>query len=293
MNWVTALQSFNLIVRSGSFSKAAEERYSSSSALSKQMAWLEDQLGTRLIQRSTRQIALTDAGKKLYQQSLNWLSQLEELQACVRDDDGELHGELVIAAPVTYGEIVLIQHLPAFIKQHSQLHINLKLDNKFHHIIDENIDVAIRASDVKEKSLVSEKLCAHQHGVFAAPDYLASHKPIKKVMDIADHPCLVHSDFSPPNLWRFQSQTIQVVPRLQTNNLALLIMAAVAGEGLLRVSEYVVAEQLAQKTLVPVLPTQWPAAVTHSIVYPRQPFIPAKTAAFIAFCKACLSAGVE
>jgi DNA-binding transcriptional LysR family regulator len=285
MDLFTALKSYNLVVEHRSFSKAAKDRYASASALSKHIAWLEHELGHPLLHRTPRQFAITEEGEALYKKSKLWLNEYDDFKSSLNNNERQLSGRLRVTSPRTFGSSVLVDHLPDFNAKHPDIMLDITFDNEYIDIIDNEIDVAIRVGEISGKHLKSEVIGHKSCGIFASPAYLEAAHKIKKIKDILEHPCLVHRDFSRPDLWRFKKDTLSITPSLMTNSLSLLIKSALAGHGLLYISEYTVKKYVESGALLPVLESQWQDKIKHSIVYPRRTFINKKTSVFIDFIK--------
>ena len=285
MDWYAALKSFNLVIENQSFTKAAEKRYASSSALSKHIAWLEEQLKSKLIYRSAHHFKLTTQGEALYKNSRIWVLELEKIKSEVNLKQNTLQGSLSVSLPRSFGQMMVSPFLPEFVKRYPDIQLEVLFDNRYVDLINENVDISLRVGNIIEKQLVSECIGRFEVGVFASPGYLKKYGPIKKIEDLAEHRCLVHQDFNQPHLWRFKNRTLHVKPAICTNDLAFLIESAVAGLGVVYISEFTVKQHLKDKTLVALFEKQRMPAVDYHLVYPRRSFINERVKCFIDFIK--------
>lgn len=272
MNWIQAFESFLRIVEVGSFSQAAKQHYATSSTLSKHMHWLETKLGVQLLARSTRSLAMTEAGEQLYRKSKHILAELQALKQELTAQQAQLSGSLKITASVTFGETALMPVMQAFMRQYPGINIELFLSNRYVDLIEEGFHVAIRSGDIDSKRYQQQRFAAFQVGLFASSRYLAQQPAINCPQDLSQHNCLAHSDFNPPHLWRFHQSNVSIQPKLLSNSVSQLLQAATQGLGILYISEYVVANQLAEKKLQPILAEHWQKPIDHSIIYPRSDF---------------------
>ena len=285
MDWFSVLKNFNLVVEKNSFSKAAKQNYASSSSLSKQVSWLESRLKTTLLSRSTRKLSLTDQGVRFYNESKVIVQQFEELIENTRQSGQAIEGTLSISAPRTFGEVVLVKCIPQFMQKYPKIALKLSLTNHYQDLVEEQIDVAIRTQEITDKTLVSEVFGKKRRGIFASPEYIRASSKIHQPMDLIDHQCLAHADFKPAHLWRFKSESIHISPILTVNNIGVLKELALAGKGIIYLSEYVVLQHIKDKTLIPILKEYWQEPIIHSLVYPRRAFVSRKIDAFVDFMK--------
>ncbi len=286
MDWIKLIQSFHWVVEHQSFSAAAQYRYASSSTLTKHIQALEHQVGATLLYRNTRQVELTEAGVAFYEKSQGLLVQFQALFDEVHDHRGQVSGRLRVTVPLTLSEGFLSSHLVDFASQYPDIQLELVCDNGYVDLIRERIDVAIRVGRDVDQSFQSHYLGKKPIGVFAAPQYLQSSSPIDQPSDMRTHRCLVHSDFSVPHLWRFKEDPVSVRPVLSCNHLPTLMKAAMAGQGLLYVSEYVAHSAVAQGALEPVLRSHWHDGVDYHVVFKREKHCPKKIHCFVDFIRA-------
>lgn len=280
------LEIFARVVSAGSLSAAGRELGLSPAVVSKRLRKLEDRLGTRLLQRTTRQIALTEAGQGFYERTLAVLAAVEEAEAYVSRRSEQVRGTLKISAPTSFGRMHIAPHLTDFLSKYPELSVNLVLSDEFVDIVAEGFDLAIRIAELEDSSLVARRLAPVRRVLVAAPRYLAERKPPQTIDDLADHICL------PPHngeLWKLQGpdgHPLLFRPEgpLTTNSSEVLREAVIAGLGIALRSTWDIGPELKSGALVHILP-EWSASrhVGLHAVYPSRRFLPLKVRLFIDF----------
>lgn len=283
MTSIADLEIFARVVSAGSLSAAGRELGLSPAVVSKRLRKLEDRLGTRLLQRTTRQIALTEAGQGFYERVLAIIAGIEDAEAFVTRRSTQPRGTLKISAPTSFGRMHVAPHLGAFMRENADLTINLILSDEFVDIVGEGFDLAIRIAELSDSSLVARRLAPVQRFLVASPAYLAARAEPKVIRDLDDHVCLPAHNNEP---WRLEGPEGAVVYRaegpLQTNSSEVLREAAMSGMGIALRSTWDIGPELAAGRLVRVLP-QYQASrkVAIHAVYPSRRFLPAKVRLFI------------
>jgi len=283
------LAQFSAIVQAGSISKAALALGCSKSVLSRQLAKLEAELGTRLIQRSTRRLTLTEIGELVYAQAQHIDQAMANIEQLTEQHQSEVKGCLRVTCPRPLGQRYLVPLLVEFTRRHPKLEVALTVDDRMVDLIAEHIDVAIRVAHLEDSSLVARLLGENPRVMVAAPGYLAKAGMPQVPADLMQHECLVYSSgarvFDTWTLLRDGHATVVQVPKkIQINDGMALAAAACAGGGILAIDQLLVAEELASGALVPVLPTYSlrPGQPIYA-VYPARPWLALKTASFVAF----------
>jgi len=277
------LEIFASVVSSGSMSLAGRALGLSPAVISKRIKRLEDRLGARLLQRTTRQISLTEAGQGFYDRVLAVLAGLEEAEAYIAGRATQMHGTLKISAPTSFGRMHVAPHLKAFMAAHPELSVHLVLSDELADIVGGGFDLAIRIAELTDSSLVARRLAPVRRILCASPDYLAAHGTPEEIDDLRRHVCL------PPHnndIWRLEGPTgaITVKPdgRLITNSSEVIREAVLAGLGIALRSTWDVGPDLRAGRLMQVLPAyEGSRGVTLSAVYPSRQFLPAKVRLFI------------
>ena len=283
MNWIKVITSFQWVAEHKSFTAAAKSHHTSSSALTKHIQALEHKIGSPLLYRNTRHVELTEAGEIFYEKSKTLLNDFQSLFDEINEQHHTISGQLRVTIPLTLADGFLSPHLVQFAKLYPDIQLNVFCENQYIDFIQHNIDVAIQSGEGTDKTYQSQLLGKKQIGVFASPSYLSQSESIHTPSDIKNHRCLVHSDFNTPNIWRFKSEQVAITPNLTTNHANTLISAAIDGQGLLYLSQYVVQSALEAGQLQPVLPNEWREGVAHQIVFARNNHLPKKIQCFIDF----------
>jgi DNA-binding transcriptional LysR family regulator len=190
MNNLGDLEIFARVVSAGSMSAAGRELGLSPAVVSKRLRRLEDRLGTRLMQRTTRQISLTEAGQGFYERVVAILAGIEEAEAFVSRRSALAHGVLKVSAPTSFGRMHIAPHINAFMQANPDLGVNLMLHDEFVDIVGDGYDLAIRIAELSDSSLVARKLAPVRRILVASPDYLKRQGTPQGIEDLDRHICL-------------------------------------------------------------------------------------------------------
>ncbi len=279
------LEIFASVVATGSMSLTGRALGFSPAVISKRIKRLEDRLGTRLLQRTTRQISLTEAGQGFYDRVLAILAGLEEAEAYIAGRSSQMHGTLKISAPTSFGRMHIAPHLKSFMQAHPELALNLVLSDEFVDIVGGGFDLAIRIAELTDSSLVARRLAPVRRVLCAAPDYIDAHGMPEDIDDLRRHICLPAHNLDP---WRLEGPKGSLIfrpeGRLITNSSEVVREAVIAGLGIALRSTWDIGPELRDGRLVQVLPAyEGSHNVTLSAVYPSRQFLPAKVRVFIDF----------
>jgi DNA-binding transcriptional LysR family regulator len=277
------LEIFAKVVSAGSMSLAGRMLGFSPAVISKRIKRLEDRLGTRLLQRTTRQISLTEAGQGFYDRVLGILAGLEEAEHYISGSSAQMHGTLKISASTSFGRMHIAPHLKAFMDAHPQLAINLVLTDEFSDIVGGGFDLAIRIAELTDSSLVARRLAKVRRVLCAAPSYVEAHGMPKSIEDLKNHRCLpAHNN----DIWRLEgpggAMSLRPEGMLVTNSSEVIRETVIAGLGIALRSTWDIGEELKSGKLVQVLPAyEGSRNLALSAVYPSRQFLPAKVRLFI------------
>lgn len=277
------LEIFARVVSTGSMSMAGRLLGFSPAVISKRIKRLEDRLGTRLLQRTTRQISLTEAGQGFYDRVLAILAGLEEAEAYISGRSARMHGTLKISAPTSFGRMHIAPHLRPFMSAHPDLNIHLVLTDEFTDIVGEGFDLAIRIAELTDSSLVARRLAPVRRILCASPDYVATRGMPEDIDALREHTCLpAHNN----DAWRLEGPkgaiTLRPEGTLITNSSEVIREAVIAGLGIALRSTWDIGQELQEGKLVQVLPAyEGSRNVALSAVYPSRQFLPAKVRLFI------------
>ena len=282
------LQAFVAVVETGSFTAAARRLNAAKSAVSRRVSALEERLGVQLLRRTTRVLNLTETGSSFYEHSARILADLEEAEAAVQQEHGELRGTLRIALPLSFGVRHMCKPIAAFAKQHPKVEFDLDLNDRRVDLIEEGVDLAIRIGHLSDSSYIARRLFEMHTVVCASPHYLAVHGTPGTPEELADHDCLVYSNLAEPGRWVYQDkdgrkQAIEVEPRMLASSGDFLANAAAHGLGIVKQPTFIAAESIRRGSLVPILTdVDWPVTPAYAI-YPPTRHLSYRVRAFIDF----------
>jgi DNA-binding transcriptional LysR family regulator len=248
---------FTRVVELGSYTKAAGRLGISKSMVSRRVAHLEQTLGTRLLVRSTRGLAPTEAGGAFADRAARSLAELEEARIAVSEGEHEPSGALRIAAPLSFGILHLAPALLAFQEQYPRIAIDVALSDRFVDLVEDGFDVAVRIGILKDSSLIGRKLSPIRALVAASPAYLSRHGRPASPRDLMQHRCLAYSGLSAEEQWRFRVggrwQVVKPASQFRADNGEVLRDAAAAGLGVTALPSFIVSPALESGALEPIL----------------------------------------
>ena len=289
MDKLMQIRAFVRIAERASFSAVARELDVTQSSVSKAMTALEKSLGTRLLSRSTRSVALTEAGRHYHERCRQIIADLDEADATLADLSSLTVGTLNIAAPVPFGLMFISPRVARFKTLHPALQINLNLNDQPLNLVEGNFDVAIRLGELNTQGYAARKLGDSPFVTVAAPSYLGIHGTPVKPDDLAAHNCVVYAYQENPLEWHFikgkKTHTGGVNSNFRSNNLLVLKDAALAGVGVARLPLWMVDTEIKTGLLRPLLDNfSLPPFAIHA-VFPTSRQIPAKVRLFVNFIK--------
>lgn len=280
---------FSRVAQYGSLSAAAQSLKLSRSAVSKQLSAFEAQIGARLIQRTTRKLALTELGEQILREAQRVEAALATVEQLTEDVRQEVRGRLKVSCSSSLGRVVLLPLLREFNERYPDVELELGLEDRFVDLVAEQVDVAIRIGHLPDSSLVARRLGELAWQVSASPDYLARCGTPTQPQDLLHHACLYYRNSKRSmNNWRFigpkGEESVTVSGPLAINDAEALVNAALMGMGILLIDGAMLGDALTTGRLVPLLPDYPPApGFPVYVVYPARDFLPAKTTAFVDF----------
>jgi DNA-binding transcriptional LysR family regulator len=294
MDRLDALTTFVAVAEQGSFIGAARRLGRSPAAVTRAVAALEDRLGTRLLNRTTRAMALTEEGARYLDSARRLLAEFEELEAGAAGEGDLPRGTLAVTAPVLFGRLHVLPVALAFLKDHPAVDLRLLLVDRVVSLVDEGLDVGVRLGQLPDSSLRAIAAGAIGRAVYASPDYLARHGAPAAPQDLVGHACISFADGATGlQRWSFgredAAHTVGVRPRLAVNTAEAAVDAAVAGLGVTRVMTYQAAMEEAGQ-LVRILREHEPPSVPIQLVHPAGRHLPAKVRLFVDRAVAALRA---
>lgn len=278
------LEIFARVASTGSMSQAARELGLSPPVISKRIKRLEERLGTRLLQRTTRQIMLTDSGRGFHERVVAILGSVDEAEAWVSQRAQIARGPLRISAPTTFGRLHVAPHLVRFLDRYPDIAVDLSLSDSFVDVVGDGFDVAIRIADLADTSLVARKLAPNHRLLCATPAYLARLGTPENLEDLARHKLLLHNG----DHWRLEGPhglaSVPVPSVIVTNSSEVIREAVLAGLGIALRSTWDIGPELKSGKLVPVLPAyRGGHRVAIHAIYPSRRHLPQRTRVFIDF----------
>ena len=273
-----------------SFAGASAELGLSKPTVSKAISRLEARLGTRLFNRTSRRLALTDAGQQLLERATRMLSEAEAAESEARAQSQAPRGRVRLAVPMSFGLREIAPALPEFFAHYPQVSVDLHLSDETVDLIGEGFDMALRIAALPDSSLLARRLCAVPRALVASPAYLKAHGTPKHPRELSDHVCLGYAYLPAPDVWRFRNgrarkSSVRPSGPLRANNADALMPALLAGFGLAVQPEFLIRDELANGKLIAVM-TEWslPEIALHLVLPPGGPR-PARVEALAEFLR--------
>lgn len=252
---ITCMQSFVSVAECNGFSPAARKLRISAPALTKQIKYLEEWVGKRLLERTTRHVALTEAGKTYQKQCQKILSDIQEARNEVHHLEKEPHGLLTIGIPGVFNSnsMFYMELMRDFLKKYPKITLQTIEENSPTQLMNDKADLIISQENLHESQLIKEKLFAFRRGLFASPIYIKEHGRPKTLADLKNHNCIIYNKVSPDSCWVFpNNKKVPVKGNFISNSSMNTRCAAVVGMGLLWCSPLVVDEELKSGRLVEI-----------------------------------------
>jgi DNA-binding transcriptional LysR family regulator len=287
MNRLESMSILVAVVDAGSLSAAARHLGMPLATVSRKVAELESHLKTRLLHRTTRQLSLTEAGASYVAACRRILEDIGEAERTATGEYAAPKGELVVTAPVVFGRLHIVPVVADFLAQYPEIDIRLVLTDRVVHMMDEQVDVAVRIGELPDSALMATRVGTVRRVVCASPAYLATHGAPARPRDLSGHNCITFEVLESKRAWVFEAGkselSVPVHSRLAVNTAEAAIAAAILGVGLIRVLSYQVADAIRDQTLRVVLDTFESAPLPISLVHTGQAPLPLKLRAFLDF----------
>jgi len=278
------VQVFQAVARTGGFAKAARRLHLSPPAVTRAVSGLEERLGVRLLQRTTRSLALTEAGLRFLADTEKILEMLENAEKQASGAGVEPRGHLTITASLTFGRGPLATVLSEFLAAHPRITASLVLMDRIVNLVDEGIDLGVRIAELPDSTLIARRLGAVRRVLLASPDYLARHGAPETPAALAGHRVISFTGMMPHPEWRPASgPPVALAPAVEVNDALAAIAMAERGEGICPALCYVVGDAVRAGRLVPVLDDFGPPAVPVHLVHPQGRLLEPKLRAFMDF----------
>ncbi|HHP0478953.1 LysR family transcriptional regulator [Vibrio campbellii] len=295
MDQLSAMRAFVRVVQTGSFSATGREMNTSQTTISKKVAALEKKIGVKLLARSSRDHALTPAGAKYYQTCVDILGELDEAEAEARSEVASPQGTIRISAPVAFGRILLAPIMAEFFQRYPDIKMDLQLSDQHTDLISDGIDVAIRAKQLEDSTLIARHLFDNPMLVLAAPSYLQQRGEPKAPEDLKQHNCLVYSRMKDINVWSFTKQNqkyaVAVNGNFQSDNGDVLLEVALTGMGIVILPIWMVEHHLQEGRLTQLMSDYTGQNLPFNAVYLQSRYTPLKVRCLIDYLKEKLPNG--
>lgn len=288
MDTLTRIRAFIDVVDAEGFSAAARRIGKSKALLSKYVRELEDDLGALLLNRTTRQFSLTQAGHTYYRTASDILKEIDNLADLVRANNSDLRGRLRITVPRTFVDAEIGQSLIDFGKEHPELSLEIVCDDRFVDLVEEGFDVAIRITRLEDSTLIARKLDDFQITICASPEFMAKHGPLQHPSELSKAPCILDTNGRSYSNWRFIEAngspfTVPVSGPIEVNSPLASVRAAVAGLGIAPVPDFIARPKILSGELVTLFDEFLPKDRGIYAIYPHRRYLPAKVRTFVDF----------
>jgi DNA-binding transcriptional LysR family regulator len=287
MDRLEAMNAFTKVVATRSFAEAGRRLGLTRSAVSKAVMELEQSLGVRLLDRTTRRVSPTEAGLAYYERCIAILAQVEETEIQISRLHDEPKGVLKINGPLSFGILYLGTAIAEFMARHRDLHVELTLDDRFIDPLAEGVDVTLRIGALADSSLIARRLAPARRAVVASPDYLARAGVPAEPADLASHCCLNYGHATFMQRWQLTQGgkpiSVPITAAFSSNNGDVLRSAALNGNGIVILPTFMVGPDITAGRLRLVLPENQPTELSMYALYAPNRYLAAKTRVFIDF----------
>lgn len=281
MGTLTRIRAFIDVVEAQGFSAAARKIGRSKALLSKYVRELEDDLGVRLLNRTTRQFSLTESGQSYYHRALEILQELDDLKDSISESSGDIRGKIKLTAPRSFADSQLGISLIDFCVDHPEISLDIRLDDRFVDLVEEGFDLAIRITRLQDSSLIAKRLTTFHTVICASPELLARTGTPLRPEDLHDMPCIIDTNSRSRNHWQFRNEdgsmiTVGVKGPLEVNSPLTTMGATLKGLGFSNLPYFIADTAIAEGRLIPVLQNFMLDDGGIYAVYPHRHYLPAK-----------------
>lgn len=288
MDTLTRMQAFIEVVDAEGFSAAARKLGRSKALMSKYVRELEDELGILLLNRTTRQFSLTEAGQLYYHSANDILKRVADMQDSVREAGSGLRGRLRVSAPRSLTDIEIGLPIVEFAAEYPELTLDVNLDDRMVDLVEDGYDVAIRIARLADSALIARKLAEFRLMLVASPQFVERHGMPDHPRDLTGFAAVSDTNWRGRNNWIFmdddgREMSVTVNPVVEVNSPEVAKRAAIAGLGLTMVPEFSVEDELREGKLVSMLEDRFPTGSGVYAVYPHRRHVPTKVRVFVDF----------
>jgi DNA-binding transcriptional LysR family regulator len=285
---LTRMRAYKDVVEAEGYSAAARRIGRSKALLSKYVRELEDELSTLLINRTTRQFSLTEAGHEYYARVTEILRDIDDLQDIVRQKSGDISGRIRLSAPRTLADSLFGQAFVDFAKAYPDIALDISLDDRIVDLIEEGFDMAVRVAEMTDSSLIVRRLGDFGVSIYASPHIIEKYGLPQTPRDLADKPCVIDTNSRTRNVWQFIDATkekyaVTVKSVIEANSPEVMRRAVVSGAGFGIVPDIIVGPDLAAGRLVRLFCHDLPNNRGIYAVYPHRRYLPARVRTFVDF----------
>ncbi|MFT5741165.1 MAG: DNA-binding transcriptional LysR family regulator [Planctomycetota bacterium] len=276
MDKLRAMALFKKVAETGSFSQAADELNVSKSMISKELSKLENQIGSRLLQRNTRNLQLTEIGTGYLKRCRQILMQVKDADSFVQFLQSKPIGKLKINAPMSLGITDLRFVFSEFMQAYPEIELDISLSDEYVDLIEEDYDIGFRAmSQLQDLNYIGRPIAEFKLHIVAAPGYLNSNPEVKTPDDLVNHNCFSYTYATGSNSWPIDGG-VEISGQLSANSTLLLKQAALDGLGIALLPSFVCKSDLNSKKLIEILPSCKRPSLKFYVLYPAREFIPPK-----------------
>ncbi len=296
-NLLDGIVIFNEVVNAGSFTQAADNTGHSTSYISKEISRLEERLGVRLLNRTTRSLHLTPEGELYHQQCQQIIADASEAQNALMGLQLQPTGTLRISCPTSFAVARMQELLSGFLQLYPQVSLDINMDNRKVDVISEGYDVVIRATpQLESSSLISRRVMRARAITVASPEYLQLHGTPTRPEELSDHHCITYSYLKNPRLWSYRNQygmevETDVNSRISLNSSEMQMALCLAGHGIARMPSFLFTDQIERGLLVELFPDYQLSVIDIYLIYPSRKHMAAKVRCFIDYVAEQMAAG--
>ncbi len=289
MDRLDAMSVFLMVVDRGSFSAASRNLGMPLATVSRKVNELERHLGTRLLVRTTRKVALTDVGAQYVASARRILDDIDETERLAAGEFHAPRGELVLTAPILFGRLHILPIVAEFLAAYPEINVRLMFSDKNLHLIDEHVDMAVRMGALRDSSMVASRVGSMRTVVCASPKLLAEHREPKSPERLADMPCVNFEPFSPVSSWSFRAKAdkssfeVPMRARLTVTTAEAAATAAICGVGVTRLLHYQCADAVREGMLRIILTKYEIEPLPVHLLHASRGALPSKMRVFLDF----------
>jgi DNA-binding transcriptional LysR family regulator len=292
MDLFSSMRMYVAVVDGGSFASAADKLDISRAMVSKQIQKLEEHLGTRLLNRTTRRLSLTETGREFYERSTQIMTDVEEAEQVAGQMNRTPQGVLRVTIPLSYGQHRLATIIGDYTQAYPKVQLDISLSDRKVDLIEDGFDLAVRIGVMPQSDLIARKIGGVRSIVCASPAYIARHGAPQAPAELSSHACLGYTLTGSGADWRFETPdgplVVPIAGPIRADNGDIIRLAALSGAGILFQPHFIVGDDLAAGRLIQLLPEWQSAELGVYAVYPSRKHLSAKVRTFVDFLAAAL-----